>query len=94
MQTKNQALFKLYVDGVITEEAAMFYAGNRTEMRQMLKRWQAEQADEAKRRAEEEAKRARLRRQQQAQAAASGDGGDGAQPTPAPDRGPEAGRES
>jgi twitching motility protein PilT len=87
MQTKNQALFKLYTAGIITEEAAMFYAGNRTEMRQMLKRWQAEQADEAKRRAEEEKKRARLRAQQAAaaaQAAQLSEQAPSAEPAPTP----------
>lgn len=59
MQTKNQALFNLYKEGKITEEAAMFYAGNRTEMRQMIRRYQMEQADEERKRREQERRRAR-----------------------------------
>ncbi|MEN6403636.1 MAG: type IV pilus twitching motility protein PilT, partial [Armatimonadia bacterium] len=38
MQTKNQALLKLYQDGKVSGEHALFYAGNYTEMRQMLRR--------------------------------------------------------
>jgi len=60
MQTKNQALMKLYAAGIITAEDAMFYAGNYTEMRQMLRRFDAERADERKQ-AEAEAARARKR---------------------------------
>jgi twitching motility protein PilT len=59
MQTKNQSLFSLYAAGVISEETAMFYAGNRTEMRQMIRRHQMEKADEEKRRQEQERRRAR-----------------------------------
>ncbi|MBC7288068.1 MAG: Flp pilus assembly complex ATPase component TadA, partial [Armatimonadetes bacterium] len=57
MQTKNQALFNLYVEGKITEEAAMFYAGNRTEMRQMIRRYEMTKADEERKRREEERRR-------------------------------------
>jgi twitching motility protein PilT len=67
MMTKNQSLFKLFADGFINEEMAMHYAGNRTEMRQMIRRWTSERSDEANRRAEEEKKRSRLRAQQTAQ---------------------------
>lgn len=59
MQTKNQALFRLYIDGVIDEETAMFYAGNRTEMRQMIRRFEMEKADEERRQREIERRRAR-----------------------------------
>jgi twitching motility protein PilT len=59
MQTKNQALFKLYAAGQISEESALFYAGNRTEMRQMIRRHQMMLADEQKKRAELERRRAR-----------------------------------
>jgi twitching motility protein PilT len=38
MQTMNQALTKLVVEGSITEEEAMHSAGNRTELKQMLRR--------------------------------------------------------
>ncbi len=58
MQTKNQALMKLYAAGVISSESAMFYAGNYTEMRQMLRRYDAEQAD-AQKQAEAEAAKTR-----------------------------------
>jgi len=58
MQTKNQALLELYKQGKISEEACMFYAGNRTEMRQMLRRYQMELADEEKKRREQERRRA------------------------------------
>ncbi len=85
MMTKNQSLIKLYTDGFITEESAMHYAGNRTEMRQMIRRWEAERSDDSKRKAEEDKKRSRLRAQQQA--AAQAEDGNAAQapsePTPA-----------
>ena len=55
MQTKNQALLKLYEAGKITPEHAQFYAGNYTEMRQMLRRVDGLAADAAKE--EEEKKR-------------------------------------
>ncbi len=38
MQTMNQALLKYFRAGIITEEDAEAYAGNRTELRQMLRR--------------------------------------------------------
>jgi len=38
MQTKNQSLLKHYVAGKISAVDALFYAGNYTEMRQMLRR--------------------------------------------------------
>ncbi len=57
MQTKNQALFNLYVEGKISEEAAMFYAGNRTEMRQMIRRYEMTKADEERARREQEKRR-------------------------------------
>lgn len=59
MQTMNQALLKLYEDNIITPDHALFYSGNRTEMRQMLRRVDGLAADEAA--AEEAAKRKRKR---------------------------------
>ncbi len=59
MQTMNQALLKLYEDEIITADHALFYAGNRTEMRQMLRRVDGLAADEEA--AEEAAKRKRKR---------------------------------
>jgi twitching motility protein PilT len=38
METKNQSLLRLYVDGRISPQESLFYAGNYTEMRQMLRR--------------------------------------------------------
>ncbi len=38
MQTMNQCLYKYYKQGLITEEDALAYAGNLTELRQMLRR--------------------------------------------------------
>ena len=52
MQTKNQALLSLYKEGKISGEHAQFYAGNYTEMRQMLRRVDGLAADQQK---EEEA---------------------------------------
>ncbi|MEA3400381.1 MAG: PilT/PilU family type 4a pilus ATPase [Armatimonadota bacterium] len=49
MQTRNQALLKLYRDGKITARDALFYAGNYTEMRQMLRRVDPAEAEEAAR---------------------------------------------
>jgi Tfp pilus assembly ATPase PilU len=34
----NQCLYKYYKQGLITEEDALAYAGNLTELRQMLRR--------------------------------------------------------
>jgi twitching motility protein PilT len=48
MQTKNQALLKLYQAGKITGEHAQFNAGNYTEMRQMLRRVDGLAADQQK----------------------------------------------
>lgn len=62
MQTKNQALLKLYQEGKLSQEHAMFYAGNYTEMRQMLRRADGLAADAAK----EEAERAKKAAQQAA----------------------------
>ncbi len=47
MQTMNQALLNFYTDGTITDDQALFYAGNYTEMRQMLRRVDKERADAA-----------------------------------------------
>ncbi|MFQ6099360.1 MAG: type IV pilus twitching motility protein PilT, partial [Armatimonadota bacterium] len=38
MQTMNQALAKLFMEGKVSEEEAMHNAGNRTELKQMLRR--------------------------------------------------------
>jgi twitching motility protein PilT len=38
MQTMNQSLLKHFTDGLITEDMAIAYAGNPTEMRQMIRR--------------------------------------------------------
>jgi twitching motility protein PilT len=48
MQTKNQALLELYKAGKISGEHALFYAGNYTEMRQMLRRVDGLAADQQK----------------------------------------------
>ncbi len=48
MQTKNQALLELYKAGKISGEHALFYAGNYTEMRQMLRRADGLAADQQK----------------------------------------------
>ncbi len=75
MQTMNQALLKLYQGKIITADHAMFYAGNRTEMRQMLRRTDGLAADEAAA-AEEAAKRKRKRpgaERRQSQSAPSSD---------------------
>ena len=75
MQTKNQALLKLYADKVISAEEAMFNAGNYTQMRQILQRYDKEQADvaaAAKAREEEIARKRRAQhRAREASAAAS-----------------------
>ncbi|MBD3292196.1 MAG: PilT/PilU family type 4a pilus ATPase [Armatimonadia bacterium] len=47
MQTRNQALLHLYREGKISARDALFYAGNYTEMRQMLRRVNASEAEEA-----------------------------------------------
>ncbi len=47
MQTRNQALLKLYKDGTISARDALFYAGNYTEMRQMLRRVDPADAEKA-----------------------------------------------
>lgn len=71
MQTKNQALLKLYQEGKITAEHAQFYAGNYTEMRQMLRRvdglasdQQKEEEAAAKKAAAAAAARTRMQQQQ------------------------------
>jgi hypothetical protein len=47
MQTRNQALLHLYREGKISARDALFYAGNYTEMRQMLRRVNAAEAEAA-----------------------------------------------
>ncbi len=76
MQTKNQALMKLYEAGVITQEDTMFYAGNFTEMRQMVRRYDSETSD-AERAAAEKARRETALRGQRQQRP---EGGQGAPP--------------
>lgn len=49
MQTRNQALLHLYREGKISARDALFYAGNYTEMRQMLRRVNASEAEQAAR---------------------------------------------
>jgi len=65
MMTKNQSLLYLYRDGHISSDSAMFYAGNRTEMRQMIRRLDGERADVAKAAAKEAEAQERLRRARQ-----------------------------
>lgn len=87
MMTKNQSLLKLYADGFITADTAMFWAGNRTEMRQMIRRLDGERADAAKKAAEQAEAEAKLRRARErlaAQRAAEGDGAGGAAAPPPP----------
>ena len=56
MQTMNQSLLHYYEQGVISPETAQFYAGNATEMRQMLRRLDKELED-AQRAAEQKKRR-------------------------------------
>ncbi len=49
MQTRNQALLHLYREGKISARDALFYAGNYTEMRQMLRRVDPKEAEAAAR---------------------------------------------
>jgi len=49
MQTRNQALLTLYTEGKISARDALFYAGNYTEMRQMLRRVDPAEAEQAAR---------------------------------------------
>ncbi len=56
MQTMNQSLLEFYKQGIISAETAQFYAGNATEMRQMLRRIDKERED-AQRLAEQKKRR-------------------------------------
>jgi len=56
MQTMNQSLLHFYEQGIISAETAQFYAGNATEMRQMLRRLDKERED-TQRTAEQKKKR-------------------------------------
>lgn len=47
MQTRNQALLQLYRDGKVSARDALFHAGNYTEMRQMLRRVDPTEAEQA-----------------------------------------------
>ena len=49
MQTRNQALLALYMEGKISARDALFYSGNYTEMRQMLRRVNPADAEQAAR---------------------------------------------
>ncbi len=88
MQTMNQALLKLYRQGLVTTEHCMHYAGNYTEMRQMLRLEDGlakDKADaDAKKAAAEAAKRKALRRQQPQQRPDAPEGTNGAAPPPPP----------
>jgi len=95
MQTKNQALLKLYQEGKISGEHAQFYAGNYTEMRQMLRRVDGLAADQqkdediaAKKAAAAAAARARMAGQQQP-GAAPAQPGQGAPQAPQAPRPPQ-----
>ena len=63
MQTMNQSLLNFYTQGVISAETAQFYAGNATEMRQMLRRMDKEHED-AQRTAQQKKKRVSAGKQQ------------------------------
>jgi twitching motility protein PilT len=82
MQTKNQALLKLYQAGKVSGEHCLFYAGNYTEMRQMLRRIDGLAADQQKDEAAaaKKAAAAAAARQRMAQ----GQQGQGAPPPQAP----------
>ncbi len=62
MQTMNQALLEFYKQGVISAETAQFYAGNATEMRQMLRRLDKER-DDAQRARQQQKRRASVGKQ-------------------------------
>jgi twitching motility protein PilT len=87
MQTKNQALLKLYQAGKISGEHAQFYAGNYTEMRQMLRRVDGLAADQQKDKEAADKKAAAAaaalqRRQQQQQQPQQGQGAPPQAPRP------------
>jgi len=88
MQTMNQALLKLYRQGLVSADHCMHYAGNYTEMRQMLRLEDGlakDKADaDAKKAAAEAAKRKALRRQQPQQRPDAPEGTNGAAPPPPP----------
>lgn len=67
MQTKNQALLRLYGDGIISADEAMFNAGNYTQMRQLIQRYDKEKADAAAAAAKAAAEQERRRRMAVAQ---------------------------
>jgi twitching motility protein PilT len=83
MMTKNQSLLKLYSDGFISDESAMHWAGNRTEMRQMIRRFDSEASDTAREVAKQAEAEEKLRRaRQRAAQAQTTPGGEGAPPAP------------
>jgi twitching motility protein PilT len=67
MQTKNQALLALYGSGVISADEAMFNAGNYTQMRQLIQRYDKEKADAVAAAAKAAAEQERRRRMATAQ---------------------------
>ncbi len=67
MQTKNQALLSLYSEGIISEEEAMFNAGNYTQMRQIIQRFDKEKVDAETAAAKAAAEQERRRRMAHAQ---------------------------
>lgn len=91
MMTKNQSLLYLYRDGLIAADAAMFYAGNRTEMRQMIRRLDSERSDAAKEAAKQQEQEERLRRARQratsTKAPQTAPVGEGTPPPPPPSEG-------
>jgi len=89
MMTKNQSLLYEYRDGIIDADTAMFHAGNRTEMRQMIRRMDGERADAAtaaRKKAEDEAKLRRARQRTGGQARQP-EGTPGTPPPPPPSEG-------
>ncbi|HEY3398097.1 MAG TPA: PilT/PilU family type 4a pilus ATPase [Armatimonadota bacterium] len=85
MQSRNQALLKLYADDVISEEEAMFNAGNFTQMRQNIRRFVKERGDAeaaAAKAAAQQAQRRRMMSAQQQPAAPAAEPGAPEQPAP------------
>jgi twitching motility protein PilT len=90
MQTKNQALLALYQQGRLSAEHAMFYAGNYTEMRQMLRRLDGLAADAAREEQEKAKKAAAAAGARQRVTPAPGGGAPPAPEPPAPSGAPPA----
>jgi twitching motility protein PilT len=87
MQTMNQALLQLYLDEVVSQDHAMFYSGNRTQMRQMLRRADGLAADAAAEEAKKQAAAAKRRQQRPAPASAEGSA---SRPSSAPNSGDDS----